>query len=68
VERCTWKKSITYWWRELFGEIGVFSPAHEHTQSARAISDAELLWLTESELAEVCYKNPILAFHFPFAS
>ena len=41
---------------DLFGEIGLFSPAHERTQSARAISDVELLWLTESELAEVCYK------------
>jgi CRP/FNR family cyclic AMP-dependent transcriptional regulator len=49
---------------DLFGEIGVFSPAHERTQSAPAISDVELLWLTESELAEVCYKNPVLAFHF----
>ena len=49
---------------DLFGEIGVFSPTHERTQTARAISDIELLWLTESELAEVCYKNPGLAFHF----
>ena len=49
---------------DLFGEIGVFSPAHERTQTARAISDVELLWITESELAEVCYKNPGLAFHF----
>jgi CRP/FNR family cyclic AMP-dependent transcriptional regulator len=49
---------------DLFGEIGVFSPAQERTQTARAISDVELLWLTESELAEVCYKNPGLAFHF----
>jgi CRP/FNR family cyclic AMP-dependent transcriptional regulator len=49
---------------DLFGEIGVFSQAHERTQTARAISDVELLWLTESELAEVCYKNPVLAFHF----
>ena len=49
---------------DLFGEIGVFSPAHERTQTAWAISDVELLWPTESELAEVCYKNPALAFHF----
>jgi hypothetical protein len=49
---------------DLFGEIGVFSPAHERTQTARAISDVELLWITESELAEVCYKYPGLAFHF----
>ena len=49
---------------DLFGEIGVFSPVHERTQTARAISDVELLWLTESELAEVCYKNPGLAFYF----
>jgi len=49
---------------ELFGEIGVFSVAHRRTQTARAISDVELLRLTESELAEVCYKNPGLSFHF----
>jgi CRP/FNR family cyclic AMP-dependent transcriptional regulator len=49
---------------DLFGEIGLFSPAHERTQTARAISDVELLWLTESEFGEVCYKNPTLAFHF----
>ncbi len=49
---------------ELFGEIGLFSAAHQRTQTARAVSDVELLWLTESELAEVCYKNPGLAFHF----
>ncbi|MBR1164493.1 cyclic nucleotide-binding domain-containing protein [Bradyrhizobium elkanii] len=49
---------------ELFGEIGVFSTAHERTQTAQAISDVELLWLTEGELAQVCHANPALAFHF----
>lgn len=49
---------------ELFGEIGVFSTAHERTQTAQAISDVELLWLTEGELAQVCHAHPALAFHF----
>jgi CRP/FNR family cyclic AMP-dependent transcriptional regulator len=49
---------------DLFGEIGVFSPAQERTQTARAISDVELLWINQSDLAEVCYKNPGFAFHF----
>ncbi len=49
---------------ELFGEIGVFSTAHERTQTAQAISDVDLLWLTEGELAQVCHANPAMAFHF----
>ncbi|NEU99767.1 Crp/Fnr family transcriptional regulator [Bradyrhizobium uaiense] len=49
---------------ELFGEIGVFSTAHQRTQTAQAISDVELLWLTEGELAQVCHADPALAFHF----
>lgn len=49
---------------ELFGEIGVFSTAHERTQTAQAISDVELFWLTEAELVQVCHANPALAFLF----
>jgi len=49
---------------ELFGEIGVFSTAHERTQTAQAISDVELYWITEDELAQVCHANPTLAFLF----
>lgn len=47
----------------LLGEIGLFSPDHQRTQSARCLSDAEVLWLDERELAQLCYQNPAMAFH-----
>lgn len=47
----------------LFGEIALFSPAHQRTQTARCVSDVELLWITEKNLAQVCYQNPAISFH-----
>ena len=49
---------------DLFGEIGLFSADHRRTQTARAITDVELLWISESELAQICHSNPGLSFYF----
>jgi CRP/FNR family cyclic AMP-dependent transcriptional regulator len=49
---------------ELFGEIGLFSADHTRTQTARARTDVDLLWISEAELAQICYQNPGIAFHF----
>jgi CRP/FNR family cyclic AMP-dependent transcriptional regulator len=49
---------------DLFGEIGLFSADHRRTQTARAITDVDLLWINESELAQVCHSNPGLSFYF----
>ena len=40
---------------DLFGEIGLFSADHRRTQTARAITDVDLLWISESDLAQVCH-------------
>ena len=49
---------------DLFGEIGLFSAEHQRTQTARASSDVDLLWISEGELAQICYQNPGIAFYF----
>jgi len=49
---------------ELFGEIGLFSADRQRTQTARALTDVHLLWLSEGELAQICYQNPGIAFYF----
>jgi hypothetical protein len=49
---------------DLFGEIGLFSVNHERTQTARALTDVDLLWISEGELAQICYQNPGIAFYF----
>ncbi len=49
---------------EMFGEIALFSAAHLRTQTVRCVSDVELLWIGERELAQLCYQNPAIAFHF----
>ena len=49
---------------DLFGEIGLFSADHRRTQTARALTDVHLLWLSEGELAQICYQNPGIAFYF----
>src|ERR1700729_2395484 len=48
----------------LLGEIGLFSSDHKRTQTARALTDVDLLWISEGELAQVCYQNPGIAFYF----
>jgi CRP/FNR family transcriptional regulator, cyclic AMP receptor protein len=49
---------------DLLGEIGLFSADHKRTQTARALTDVDLLWISEGELAQVCYQNPGIAFYF----
>jgi CRP/FNR family transcriptional regulator, cyclic AMP receptor protein len=49
---------------DLFGEIGLFSLDHQRTQTARARTDVHLLWISEGELAQICYQNPGIAFYF----
>jgi CRP/FNR family transcriptional regulator, cyclic AMP receptor protein len=49
---------------DLFGEIGLFSADRRRTQTARAITDVDLLWISESELAQICYSKPGLSFYF----
>jgi CRP/FNR family transcriptional regulator, cyclic AMP receptor protein len=49
---------------DFFGEIGLFSVERRRTQMARALTDIELLWISESELKHVCYQNPGIAFYF----
>jgi CRP/FNR family cyclic AMP-dependent transcriptional regulator len=48
---------------DLFGAIELFSDARLRTQTARALTDIELLRLTEAGLTQACYHNPGLAFH-----
>lgn len=48
---------------QIFGEIGLFSPDRQRTQTAICDSAVELLWIGERELAELCYQNPGMAFH-----
>ena len=49
---------------DLFGEIGLFSLDHQRTQTAHARTDVHLLWISEGELAQICYQNPGMAFYF----
>jgi CRP/FNR family transcriptional regulator, cyclic AMP receptor protein len=49
---------------DLFGETGLFSDARQRMQTARARTDVEFLWLTQTELSQVCYQNPGLALYF----
>jgi CRP/FNR family cyclic AMP-dependent transcriptional regulator len=49
---------------DLLGEIGLFSADHQRTQTARALTDVHLLWISEGELAQICYQNPGIAFYF----
>jgi CRP-like cAMP-binding protein len=49
---------------DLFGATGLFSDARQRTQTARALTDVELLWVTQTELSQVCYQNPGVALYF----
>ena len=48
---------------QILGEIGLFSPERKRTQTAVCDTAAELLWIDEAELAQLCYQNPGMAFH-----
>ncbi len=49
---------------DLFGETGLFSADHTRTLTARARTDVDLLWISEAELAQICFQNPGIAFYF----
>jgi len=49
---------------DLFGETGLFSAGHQRTQTARARTDVDLLWISEADLAQICFQNPGVAFYF----
>jgi CRP/FNR family transcriptional regulator, cyclic AMP receptor protein len=48
---------------ELFGEVALFTASGQRTQTVRCLSDVELLWMTEQNLAQICYQNPAVSFH-----
>jgi CRP/FNR family cyclic AMP-dependent transcriptional regulator len=48
---------------QIFGEIGLFSPDQQRTQTAVCANTVELMWIGEGELAQLCYQNPGMAFH-----
>lgn len=48
---------------QIFGEIGLFSPDRQRTQTAICADRVELMWIGEGELAQLCYQNPGMAFH-----
>jgi CRP/FNR family cyclic AMP-dependent transcriptional regulator len=49
---------------DLFGEIGLFSVDRRRTQSAFAETDADLLWISGSEVQKLCERNPGLSLYF----
>jgi CRP/FNR family cyclic AMP-dependent transcriptional regulator len=49
---------------EVFGEVGLFSVERRRTQTARAISDLDLFWITAEELKRLCEQNPGLSLYF----
>lgn len=49
---------------DVLGEVGLFSVYRKRTHSARAIGDAQLLWISSSELKRLCERNPALSFYF----
>lgn len=55
--------SVTLRPGSVFGEIALFSADHLRTQTARCVTDVHLLWIDESELAQLCYQNPSVSFH-----
>lgn len=48
---------------EIVGEIGLFSPERRRTQTAVCVGRSELLWIDDTELAQLCHQNPGMAFH-----
>jgi hypothetical protein len=47
----------------LFGEIALVSPEQARPQTAVCRGPVELLWITQDEIAGLCYQNPAIAFH-----
>ena len=49
--------------REIFGEIGVFSPEHIRTCTALCKTDVELFCLDSEQVKSIYYLNPQFALH-----
>ncbi|KJC56441.1 hypothetical protein UP10_34445 [Bradyrhizobium sp. LTSPM299] len=49
---------------DLFGEIGLFSLERRRTQTARAETDVDLLWISDGALKKLCERNPGLSLYF----
>ena len=47
----------------LFGEIGIFSPGHSRTCSARCETEARLFCLTAERAKRLYFENPQFAYH-----
>jgi CRP/FNR family cyclic AMP-dependent transcriptional regulator len=47
----------------LFGEIALFSPDRRRTQSAVCVQPVEVLWISDLEVAQLCFQNPAIAYH-----
>lgn len=48
---------------EIFGEIGIFAPAHARTCTARCESDVRLFCLTAEQARRLYFENPQFAYH-----
>lgn len=48
---------------DVLGEIALFSAERQRTQTARCLSDVDVLWVAEDHLAQICYQNPAVSFH-----
>jgi DNA-binding NarL/FixJ family response regulator len=48
---------------EMFGEIGIFAPAHARTCSALCDSDVRLFCLTAEKARRLYFENPQFAYH-----
>ena len=47
----------------IVGEIALFSVQHRRTQTARGLTAVDLVWISEQDLALLCYQNPAISFH-----
>jgi DNA-binding NarL/FixJ family response regulator len=49
--------------RQILGEIGVFSPEHTRTCTARCVTDVDLFCLDSEQVKSIYYLNPQFALH-----
>lgn len=55
--------NVTIGGGDVFGEVALFSAVRQRTQTARAKTDVNLLWISEGDLAQLCYQRPAVSFH-----
>jgi DNA-binding NarL/FixJ family response regulator len=48
---------------EIFGELGIFAPAHARTSSALCIVSTDLFKLTAEQTRLLCFENPQFAYY-----